>query len=463
MASDDALLEELTKDGKMNYAEWPGLLDRLLPRLERIAYNDFPTPSIPLPGTLPPSLKEEYVSIKREPPVKEEPFKERPSLLEGSGDTRQEASVKEEQAGIKADPSTEDSKPTIKRERSPTPNDVTLPPANTLPPPLLSLLNTIQSTLRSGFPTAPPHTAQRLAELLLRPTTHYKTLPSYLRALDRIVSVASPASVFPLPTLTPAATTNGRLLNGTSSPSPGPADKNFIGGAELTEIPWILKATGSPTPGPNGPTTTSDLRTESTSVIDGPNGAGSVETVTVNVNGVHSAHPPDDDGTVSGHGITQGELLRQEQEAGIVPVPAPTPNGRVTRSSAAASAAATRAVGGDVENIVVDAGEMEPVHARGPDVIGMEDMGPQAPGSGLAGGIDLEGALGRKGEGETMAATVGRAAEEGNEQKGDEKEENKDGDGDGDGDGDMVVADADGVVAQGDDAGADESGGNKSN
>lgn len=262
------------------------------------------------------------------------------------------------------------------------------------------------------------------------------------------MSVASPASVFPLLTLTPAATTNGRLLNGTSSPSPDPADKDFIGGAELTEIPWIAREIGSPTPTHNGPT--SDLRTESTSVIDGPNGAGSVETVTVNVNGVHSAHPRDD-GNI-GHGITQGELLRQEQEAGIVPVPAPTPNGRVTRSSAAASAAATRAVGGDAENIM-DAEEVEPVHARGPDVIGMEDMGPQTPGSGLAGGIDLEGALGRRGEGETMAATVGRVAEE-MEQKGEGKDESKDGDGD------IVVADADGV-AEGEGGGADQNGENK--
>ncbi len=205
---------------------------------------------------------------------------------------------------------------------------------------------------------------------------------------------------------------------------------------------------GSPTPPHNGPT--SDLRTESTSVIDGPNGAGSVETVTVNVNGVHSAHHRDDSNV--GHGITQGELLRQEQEAGIVPVPAPTPNGRVTRSSAAASAAATRAVGGDVENMM-DSEEVEPVHARGPDVIGMEDMGPQAPGSGLAGGIDLEGALGRRGEGETMAATVGRVAEE-KERKGERKAEDKDSDGD------MVVADADGV-AEGDVGGAEEIGGNK--
>lgn len=223
---------------------------------------------------------------------------------------------------------------------------------------------------------------------------------------------------------------------------------DFLGGAELTEIPW-LRGRRTPTPMHNGPT--SDLRTESTSVIDGPNGAGSVETVTVNVNGVHGAPTHDDDSTIS-HGITQGELLRQEQEAGIVPVPAPIPNGRVTRSSAAASAAATRAVGGDVEN-ALDPQDIEPVHARGPDVIGMEDTGPQTPGSGLAGGIDLEGALGRRGEGETMAATVGRVAER-KELQGEENEEGKDGDGD------TVIADADRAV-EGDDAGADVGGENK--
>ncbi|KAM0806370.1 hypothetical protein BDR22DRAFT_816570 [Usnea florida] len=477
MASDDALLEELKKDGRMDYKEWPGLLERLLARLEHIAYNDFPTPSIPLLGSHPASLKEEHVSVKRRASLTKE--EEQPLLKEGQSlqedeprDTNQEATPMkdEEQARTsEADPSTavgDSTNSAMKRdESSPKATNIALlPPANTLPPPLLSLLSTIQSTLRSGFPTAPPYTAQRLAELLLHPTRHYKTLPSYLRALDRIVSVASPATVFPLQTLTPATNTNGRLLNGTSSPpSPDRADKDFIGGAELTEIPWATKTDEGPTTplhnnGNNGPTSTSDLRTESTSLIDGPNGAGSVETVTVNVNGVHSSttHPrnnnDNDDGNsnVVSHGITQGELLRQEQEAGIVPVPAPTPNGRVTRSSTAASAAATRAVGGDVENII-GAEEVEPVHARGPDVIGMEDMGPQAPGSGLAGGIDLEGALGRRGEGETMAATVGRRAEEqdGGEHAGGEER----GDGNRDGDGDIVVADADGV-AEGDDEGA---------
>ncbi len=235
------------------------------------------------------------------------------------------------------------------------------------------------------------------------------------------------------------------MLNGASSPSPDPtSEENFIGGAELTEIPWLRhQNTGSPSPTASlGGGTASDLRTESKSLIDGPNGAGSVETVTVNVNGGPNHSPRSDDS--GGHGITQGELLRQEQEAGIVPVPSSPQNGRVTRSSAAsAAAAASRAVGLESEDGETGVDEdPEPVHARGPGVIGMEDMGPQAPGSGLAAGLDLEGALGRRGEGETMARAVGRPVE------------GEDGGGDKDGDGDVVVADADGVVEGEEEGGA---------
>lgn len=197
-----------------------------------------------------------------------------------------------------------------------------------------------------------------------------------------------------------------------------------------------------------------------------------METVTVNVNGVHgtSSRGGDDGGNIT-HSITQGELLRQEQEAGIVPVPAAIPNGRVTRSSAAASAAATRAVGGggggDLMDDIADPEEemeTEPVHARGPDVIGMEDTGPQTPGSGLAGGIDLAGALGRRGEGETMAATVGMvvAQEQGQKQEREQEREQRseEKDGNTDSDGDSTVAHTDGV--RGDhDEGVDLSGDNR--
>ena len=256
-------------------------------------------------------------------------------------------------------------------------------------------------------------------------------------------------------------------------------DMDFIGGAELTEIPWLrnnqnqITANGSSSPGGLSGNATNanasnaglvgDLRTESTRVIDGPNGAGSVETVTVNVNGVSSLSPqaaadpnPSNNNSTpspSPHGISQGEILRQEQEAGIVPVPSPAHRngGRMTRSGAAAAAAANRAVLGESpsdaavgEEGIATAGEpdTEPVHARGPDVVGVEDMGPQALGSGLEGGIELEGALGRRGEGGIVGIEGDGKGEVGQGDGEGEKEREKEKDGDGD----VVIADADGVV-----------------
>lgn len=98
-------------------------------------------------------------------------------------------------------------------------------------------------------------------------------------------------------------------------------------------------------------------------------------------------------------------------------------------TAAAAAAAAAGTAGEETE---------ERVHARGPEFVGMEDMGPQARGPG-SGRFDVEGALGRRGEGERVAG-VGYAKEEG---KGEVE-------GGMDADGDVVVkdvdADAEGVV-----------------
>ena len=387
-----------------------------------------------MPDFIPSSQTEELTSSREEPDLKEKPSVDQLSV---SGEAVLGSPIKD-RAAIGQASISKDEAPNIERylsNKSPPPSTVA-PPANTLPPPLLSLLQTIQSTLLHSFPIAPPHTAQRLAELLLHPKKHYRTLPSYLRALDRIVSVASPASIFPLPDLTAEANLSGRMMNGTPSPDPDPAsDRDFIGGAELTEIPWLRNTIGSPTTSSAAHNlgATSDLRTESKSLIDGPNGAGSVETVSVNVNGI-SSHTPREEGQ---HGITQGELLRQEQEAGVVPVPSPqSSNGRVTRGSAVSALSRTTEMRPE-EGVPLEDEEPETVHARGPGVIGMEDMGPQAPGSGLAGGLDLEGALGRRGEGETV---TGAAPIRPNETRGEEKTEDRDGDGD------VVVADADGVV-----------------
>ena len=136
------------------------------------------------------------------------------------------------------------------------------------------------------------------------------------------------------------------------------------------------------------------MRTESTETIDGPNGPGGVETVSVSVNGISSttSPAPSSSGTESGDlaaalraegGITQGELLRQEQKAGVVP--------------------AAQLIGKGDESGMGEEDELP--HARGPEEIGMEDMGPQHQAgsatermTGNVGmqGIDVEAAVGRK-------------------------------------------------------------------
>jgi len=282
-----------------------------------------------------------------------------------------------------------------------------------------------------------------------------------LRALDRVVAVSSPTTIFPLPQAELPKTSG--LLNGatsthsaTTNPASGLGSDESLGGALLTPIPWLDKhkededRRGSGTSGTGSlgasPTRARDangkgaeLKSEKMEMVDGPNGAGRIETVTV-VNGVlqtssgpsaasssQASGPPSavtqDTSSTSAvtqdatgptptlsmeaelreaGAVTQGELLRQEQEAGVVPVA--TPNPRVLRSSTAASAAATAAAAGlstDANQMDIDedttASVEEHPYARGPENIGAEDIGNQtetklAPG----GGLDMEAAVGRK-------------------------------------------------------------------
>jgi hypothetical protein len=157
-----------------------------------------------------------------------------------------------------------------------------------------------------------------------------------------------------------------------------------LGGALLTPIPWLQNR------GQN------ELISESTEMVDGPNGAGRIETVTVgmlsggqrsespnaNVAQIASSHP--DGETLPSTGpVTQGELLRQEQEAGIV---LNNPHSMTTSP--------TRTTFGEIEGggTIMDTveGEEEAPHARGPEIIGMEDTGPQKQGK-----LNIEGAIGR--------------------------------------------------------------------
>lgn len=116
-----------------------------------------------------------------------------------------------------------------------------------LPPQLFLLLNAIRSSIKSFFTDKPPHTIQRLAELVLYPTKHYKTLPAYLRAVDRVTSVTSSADIFPFntPSVTEAQS-NGLAHPGKGSGvylapdyAQGLGSDESLGGALLTPIPWL--------------------------------------------------------------------------------------------------------------------------------------------------------------------------------------------------------------------------------
>lgn len=118
-------------------------------------------------------------------------------------------------------------------------------PTNEIPPtPLVLLLDSIKSTLRSLFGSKPPHTIQRLAELILYPNAHYRTLPAYLRAIDRVVSVTTSAEVFPLQMQVSTNHPNGVTNGGASSLlfDYATGSDESLGGALLTPIPWLSNA-----------------------------------------------------------------------------------------------------------------------------------------------------------------------------------------------------------------------------
>lgn len=214
--------------------------------------------------------------------------------------------------------------------------------------------------------------------------------------------VTSGAQTFPLPPAIPEPSSLSVLSNGTTGTSVDPHSVSWgnptstalgsdesLGGALLTPITWLNRSNGHAGSGTHSPLE-GEVKTESTEMVEGPNGLGGVETVSVSVNGISSTTAvPASSSTESEvaslraeGGITQGELLRQEQRAGVVP---------------AAQLSGSR---GDSDGMGEDD---EMPHARGPEEIGMEDMGPQAAGgsgterSGMGmQGIDIEAAVGRK-------------------------------------------------------------------
>lgn len=223
-----------------------------------------------------------------------------------------------------------------------------------------------------------------------------------------MVHVSSDANTFPLPPAIPDPSSVTILSNGNADPfavSWGNAATSVqstlgsdesLGGALLTPIPWLTNKSangGSQHSGGSHSPMEREVKTESTEMIEGPNGPGGIETVSVSVNGISSTtamaptiptESSDMTTTLRAEGgVTQGELLRQEQRAGVVP---------------AAQLSGNR---GDPDGL----GEEDEIpHARGPEEIGLEDTGLQLPGSNTdvagpsvsAHGIDVEAAIGRK-------------------------------------------------------------------
>ncbi|KAF9731183.1 hypothetical protein PMIN06_008086 [Paraphaeosphaeria minitans] len=359
MASSAAekILQKAAEDGSLDAADWPDILKYILDRLDEVV-ADFPKPPESGSASGPPT----------------------PSRQQPLGSSQESQSGNKENAAPKTP------------VRPPVPGFTNT--ESQLPPGIVTLYSSMRNALSTNFPKGAPHTIQRLAELVLEPKRRYKFLMPYLRALDRVVSVSSSNTIFPLPqAVLPTAT---GLLNGstvTNSTQPSLGSDESLGGALLTPIPWLQNR------GQN------ELISESTEMVDGPNGTGRIETVTVgmlsgangsngspqatsptNSNGasqIASSHP--DGETLPSTGpVTQGEILRQEQEAGIV---LNNPHSLTTNLS--------RNTGGEMDNggTVMDTveGEEEQPHARGPELIGMEDTGPQTQSSHL----DIEGAVGR--------------------------------------------------------------------
>jgi hypothetical protein len=228
------------------------------------------------------------------------------------------------------------------------------------------------------------------------------------------VSVTTTADVFPLPQAQPlpqgvldTALTNG-VTNGLGSGTGGGGilwtnsdtrdaslgSDESLGGALLTPIPWLKNGEIAGTTSP---------RSDPLDPVDAPSNA---------------FVPEREDGAV-----TQGELIRMEQEAGIVPV----------------SQTMTGDRGMEVEG---EGADVVP-HARGPDVVGVEDMG-------LQDGKDVELQISRgspKAE-ETMAGEVqaegGQSSGEAVKREDEERAELANGDGD------IVLTDVDGKTEDSD-------------
>ncbi|KIW70453.1 hypothetical protein PV04_02721 [Phialophora macrospora] len=341
MSLDVQALEHVANNGELDYEKWPSIIEPLLQRLNQVVYTEFP---IPRP----------YPVVNR--PVPSSPNQTQPPPLRDSIPVAQTPSTPVRNLPpVPPFPNSSATSTSHVPDSLPPTQDPPIDTINELPGPLLQLLNSVTHTLRSSFSERPPHTIQRLAELILYPTMHYKTLPAWLRAIDRVVSVSSAADIFPL-SETPALVNGvngdgggGILWNNNGYDSASLGSDESLGGALLTPIPWLR----------NGVHVSEDS-SEDSGHLDS-NTSASTDSLEDPL--ALPVSRTDEDGLVPGRpdgAVTQGELIRLEQEAGVVPVTRNPPDTHVS--------------GTLEENSLLDDADLVP-HARGPDLLGSVDMG----------------------------------------------------------------------------------------
>ncbi len=343
-ALDEETLEHVANNGEMDFEKWPAIIEPLLQRLNQIVYTDFPTPR-------------PYPNISRLAPSS--PTQTQPALPQDFNPTPQAPSTPVRSLPpVPPFPNSSATSTSHIPDSLPPSQDPQIDSANELPTLLLQLLNSVAQTLRASFSERPPHTIQRLAELVLYPSRHYKTLPAWLRAIDRVVSVSSAADIFPLSETPP-------LINGVNGDGGGGilwsndsrsgydsaslGSDESLGGALLTPIPWLRNGL------PIGEDSSEDsglLGSNTSGSTDGLDDGLTLPVTQADGDPLVVERP---DGAV-----LQGELIRLEQEAGVVPV---------TRNPSESHVSGTME-----ENGLLDDTDMIP-HARGPDLVGSVDMG----------------------------------------------------------------------------------------
>ncbi|KAL1903462.1 hypothetical protein Sste5346_000089 [Sporothrix stenoceras] len=437
--SDEELLHRLAAGGTIDYDLWPRLLQTVISRLQTIVDSEYPVPVIPPPRrtqsklpqpTWPAPIDSDAsngvgIEAPASDPAQGSESESRQDVDKENNDPSSAAgpSGAAGEGGSNDAPGADDS--TAVAAQSVSPKEKAAPDADAgadapstevaapeaapqMPQPVLDLVEYIIATLKTTFHTYPPHSIQRLAELIIAPRQHYRYLASYLHAVDRVVSVTSGLNAFPLPPAEPEAEAMAALQSVVIPSAPGDPDSDEdMGdsglslaanpasddplGALLTPIPWLRRRPSSGAgdttddDGSSPPSSTDgseiafsvtsstagsvhganasraptsllqqqqqqsqssasssqqllqqqqqqqqggppqhrmEVRTEATETIEGPNGMGGVETVSVSINGIpsHGAAMVAAVQRQQQRGITQGELLRQEQTAGVVPV-----------------------------------------------------------------------------------------------------------------------------------------------